>query len=593
MFSRLNRDLVPMKAHYFFFNAATGPMMQFLPTFAKQLGFSASVFGSIYALLPITGLVAKPLFGGLADRFKLHKQFFIIFQIVLAIAFLVMNFIPELDFNQNATLKCNGDTFLNICSNSTFEYKGKDRNTSCHLTCKVTNFTDYEGMCRTWNIDSKYCNQTIKPEEINTLQNIEFDAYFNTIDMLSVPSKRYPGSCLEIKIASAAIGSGTKHKTFCDEYSFNMPCSVQCPNIPSLDEMIKNDLMENYPKTESYSRNFYWFLWASIVSWVGMAIVVSIADAICFNLLGNDSNKDYGKQRMWGSVGVGIFGISAGYLIDLFSHGSEIKDYSCIFYLMLIAMAFDVLFSTQLKTENLDSSEPSVLEEIWSIVSESRVLVFAWWCVGAGMCTGVVWNFLFWYTEEKTQGPDLEWIKTLQGLMTGVQCFIGEMLFNFLSNNILKKIGHINSMSLVLIVYSIRFMAYSLIRNPWLFLITEVLHGPSLGLCWPTMASYGDKVAPSGTKATIQGLVGGVFEGIGVSMGTLICGFLMNKYSGETVFRIFSVGALVWLGIFWMFQLILRKIKAYPLQQGHTHLASYTHPDDAILMTMSQEMQTY
>jgi len=29
------------------------------------------------------------------------------------------------------------------------------------------------------------------------------------------------------------------------------------------------------------------------------------------------------------------------------------------------------------------------------------------------------------------------------------------------------------------------------------------------------MVSYGDKVTPSGTKATMQGFIGAVFEGIG------------------------------------------------------------------------------
>lgn len=58
-------------------------------------------------------------------------------------------------------------------------------------------------------------------------------------------------------------------------------------------------------------------------------------------------------------------------------------------------------------------------------------------------------------------------------------------------------------------------MAYSIISNVWLFLILELLHGPSFGLCWPTMVSYGDKVTPSGTKATMQGFIGAVFEGIG------------------------------------------------------------------------------
>lgn len=58
-------------------------------------------------------------------------------------------------------------------------------------------------------------------------------------------------------------------------------------------------------------------------------------------------------------------------------------------------------------------------------------------------------------------------------------------------------------------------MAYSIVSNLWWFLVIEVLHGPTLGLCWPTMVSYGDKVTPPGTKATIQGFIGAIFEGIG------------------------------------------------------------------------------
>lgn len=58
-------------------------------------------------------------------------------------------------------------------------------------------------------------------------------------------------------------------------------------------------------------------------------------------------------------------------------------------------------------------------------------------------------------------------------------------------------------------------MAYSLITNPWMYLVVEILHGPTLGLCRPTMIAYGDKIAPSGTRATMQGLVGAIFEGIG------------------------------------------------------------------------------
>lgn len=104
------------------------------------------------------------------------------------------------------------------------------------------------------------------------------------------------------------------------------------------------------------STQFHLFLSASIISWVGMAVVVSIADAICFNLLGNERRKEYGKQKMWGSVGFGIFGISAGYLVDVFSKGQSEKDYSCIFYIMLIVMIFDIIVSVTLRKVMGESS---------------------------------------------------------------------------------------------------------------------------------------------------------------------------------------------------------------------------------------------
>lgn len=66
-------------------------------------------------------------------------------------------------------------------------------------------------------------------------------------------------------------------------------------------------------------------------------------------ITGNEKRKEYGKQKMWGSIGFGIFGISAGYLVDVFSEGQLQKDYTCIFYIMLITMIFDIIVSATLK----------------------------------------------------------------------------------------------------------------------------------------------------------------------------------------------------------------------------------------------------
>lgn len=96
------------------------------------------------------------------------------------------------------------------------------------------------------------------------------------------------------------------------------------------------------------------------------------------------------------------------------------------------------------------------------------------------------------------------WIKTLQSLVMVIQCFGGELPFLFLSGWILKRIGHINAMSLVLFGFSIRFLLYSTLTNPWYVLPIELLNGITFGVFYATMASYASIVAPPGTEATVQ-----------------------------------------------------------------------------------------
>ncbi|KAG5321646.1 MFSD6 protein, partial [Pseudoatta argentina] len=578
MLQNVNRELAPIKSHYFLFNAATGPMVQFLPTIGKQLGFSATVVGTIYTVLPISGLIAKPLFGGLADKFKLHKTIFLIFEAILAIAFFSIYFIPEIDKNANVTLICDKDvSYLEICPHIEFSKKALSAvilenihtNTVCQLSCKGVSHGFLE----------------LSGNNISMNSTFEFGAGFDVYQDLLTKN------CVNVKLRTFL--DDTAHVPVCGD-QLRTSCTAICHNNSAFNHLLQ-EAKDSQSDMKHSTYQFHLFLWAAIISWIGMAVVVSIADAICFDLLGNEKRNDYGKQKMWGSLGFGIFGISAGYLIDLSSKGQYEKDYTSIFYIMLVAMFADILVSATLKKKNPECSadEPSLFRELLSVIQEGRVLVFAWWCIGAGMCTAVIWNFLFWYSEDIAATSHITWSKTLQGLMTGVQCFLGELPFNFVSGKVLKKLGHVNVMSLVLLIYAIRFMAYSIISNAWLFLILELLHGPSFGLCWPTMVSYGDKVTPSGTKATMQGFIGAVFEGIGVASGSFICGWLLDSYGGVATLRTFSVGALLWLSVFWLMELLLRKLRAYPLYRGHNHLANYANPDDAILMTISQELQTY
>lgn len=55
------------------------------------------------------------------------------------------------------------------------------------------------------------------------------------------------------------------------------------------------------------------------------------------------------------------------------------------------------------------------------------------------------------------QGGDAQaYIKTIEGLVGGIQCFLGEVPSYFLSGWILQKIGHGHAMSLTVFLASVR-----------------------------------------------------------------------------------------------------------------------------------------
>ena len=82
--------------------------MPYLTVYGKELGISEVIMGSITAVVPITFLLAKPVFGFIADYFyEKRKLIFIILIISMSVFYLGLYFIPpvniELEYNEFKT----------------------------------------------------------------------------------------------------------------------------------------------------------------------------------------------------------------------------------------------------------------------------------------------------------------------------------------------------------------------------------------------------------------------------------------------------------------------------------------------------------
>lgn len=460
---------------------------------ARQLGYSASIVGLIYFVLPIVGMLAKPVFGAIADRFHRQKFLFLLFQFIIIVSFASVLLIPAIP--SNSEFHCHeGENLMKFCppniekaNNCTIQSViTNPANTTfkCRMNCKKNDM--WSTVCGGWNIPGLCDSHS---------NNIHIDTHvqYNKVTFFD--------SCFDLLFHNGTINNQDT-SLFCpgnhtDQKIFKMNCGVLCED-DTITEVISG---VNDDQAKS-TYQFWTFFFLLMVSWAGMAVVVSIGDAICFEMLG-DKPQRYGHQRLWGSVGWGSFSIISGLLIDKFSEGQAAKNYAVGFYLMAFVILIDMLVSSRLKYSQTKSST-NIMKDIGQILTSFRIIVFFLWCIVVGLGTAMVWNFLFWHLEDLAACEFGARMKTLQGLVMGIQCFGGELPFFFISGKLLKKIGHVHAMSLVLLGFGVRFFFYSILTNPWYVLPIELLNGVTFGVFYATMASYASIVSPPGTEATMQ-----------------------------------------------------------------------------------------
>ena len=85
-------------------------------------------------------------------------------------------------------------------------------------------------------------------------------------------------------MTDAQLDDETHHIPYC-KHETHTYCNIHC------DDSKLTELLSQTNKEESHENfvNFYQFwvyLFLAIIGWVGMAVVTSVADAVCFEILG-------------------------------------------------------------------------------------------------------------------------------------------------------------------------------------------------------------------------------------------------------------------------------------------------------------------
>ncbi|XP_011868136.1 PREDICTED: uncharacterized protein LOC105562158 isoform X4 [Vollenhovia emeryi] len=189
-----------------------------------------------------------------------------------------------------------------------------------------------------------------------------------------------------------------------------------------------------------------------------------------------------------------------------------------------------------------ESTSTTILKDVFTLLKSKSIIVSLCFVTFVGCLNSILSIFLFWYLEDLAiETGYMSNIKLIEGLIVAMQTFGSEILFFFISGKILQKLGYSYTIIFSLICYALRLGLITLAPTPWWVFGIEFLQGPSYALCYATIMLYANVVSPSGAAATVQGLVSGLLDGFGLSIGSLVGGFLYKTFGGIITLRIFSV----------------------------------------------------
>ena len=506
------------------------------------------------------GMIAKPVAGMIADKFSLLRFIFLFGLFLTGLGYCSLMFVPNIVPDLTSQLDCSSPlSLLKVCRpGAAVDSLELPEVLNCSLTCPSTS-----SLCSAFSLPD--CEDSEDSEA--GLLNFTVRSNLSQHDTQPVPG------CLYVPLDFVTSNNSTHVRPVCSP-SLSVECQASCGE-EKVHDFIRQDSVFSSP-------SFWLFFGLNIIAYSSFGVVTSLADAICFEQL-EGRHQDYGYQRVWGSIGWGLFTVIAGFLVDQGSEGVN-KDYSPAFILLTSLLLVD-LFLTSLSLKISSPERSSVMTaEMLRLVSTPRVTLFVVWCAVCGALQGLYWNWLPWYLAHlATARAGEDWLTLLIGLNMGVQCFVGEVPMFFLSGWIINRLGHANTMTLVLGVFGIRSLLYTLLTNPWYSLLIEVLNGVTFGIFYATMTSYAHILSPpgghilrlseelmpsvAGLESTMQGIVGAAFEGLGVAVGTLVGGAVYKALSGRWLFGIFGFLSIVFCAIHAAIHFILLR------KENH-------HPDD-------------
>ncbi|XP_041372185.1 major facilitator superfamily domain-containing protein 6-A-like [Gigantopelta aegis] len=281
IFTVVNRDLLVCKLFYFFFFGAFGSLFPLLAIYFKQLGLNASQAGVLMGFRPFIEFLGVPFWGGMADKWKRWKE------LLLFSLFSWIVFTLAIAFVQPPAHKCLHSNGTHTVLIAPYSHKIK-RGTS--------------------------------PMEALAQQKIYFTPDDDVASMLESHGPTWGTEENDVGDCSSRCRRGTGRA----------PHSLDHTKIANANESDVIGLVHSPYSTVVYKEDavqeaFFILLLLVVVGEFFSSPAITFADTVTLTILGDDT-ENYGRQRMFGSLGWGLAMFFVGMALD---HSTTFPEHPC------------------------------------------------------------------------------------------------------------------------------------------------------------------------------------------------------------------------------------------------------------------------
>jgi len=261
--------------------------------------------------------------------------------------------------------------------------------------------------------------------------------------------------------------------------------------------------------------------------------VSPLADSATMSMLG-DERIMYGRVRLGGTIGWGLFAPIAGTLVENYSLR--------IAFLVFCAIMLINFFVSQKFAFGKPEEHAGNRGGIRTLLTNRRWIFFLLTAFLGGVGAFSVASYLFPYMAELGASETTMGIALTIATLTEIPVF-------FFGHHLVKRFTAHGLFMLALLLIGIRSLFYAVVDTPFLVFIVQAFGGTIFPAMWLAGVSYADKNAPAGLKSTAQGLFGAVTFGFGSAVGGFLGGLMLENLGGRGMFLVFGIIILAGLAV--------------------------------------------